>query len=160
MLFFCTLQNRFCHCCRNGLMELKEASGGSRAVGADVAAALGHSGSGPGVVANEQGRDLGIGLLGNGQFKLSLLALALFYWAAGKLARGSPPVSIGSSAPQNIIHGDYIMVTRHGHFEFGEENPPRSTYHNHGKFGRMFPTLPPFADDRPAVREASTTLAR
>jgi hypothetical protein len=143
MLFFCTLP-----------------SGSSRAVEADAAAALGHSGSGPGTVANEEGRDLGIGLLGNGQFKLSLLALALFYWAAGKRAPGSPPVSIGSSAPQNIPHGGFTMATRHGHFEFGEENPPRSTYHNSGKFGRMFPSLPPFADDRPAVREALNDIGK
>jgi hypothetical protein len=46
------------------------------------------------------------------------------------------------------------MATRHGHFNFGEENPPRSTFHNQGKFGRLFPTLPPFASDTPAVREA------
>jgi hypothetical protein len=46
------------------------------------------------------------------------------------------------------------MATRHGHFDFGEENPPRSTFHNQGKFGRLFPTLPPFASDTPAVREA------
>jgi len=31
----------------------------------------------------EQGRDLGVGLLGNGQLQLLLLALALFYWATG-----------------------------------------------------------------------------
>ena len=45
------------------------------------------------------------------------------------------------------------MATRHGHYDFGKETPPRSTFHNHGKFGRMFPTLPPFANDTPAIRE-------
>lgn len=33
--------------------------------------------------ATDQGRDLGVGLLGADQFKLFLLALALFYWATG-----------------------------------------------------------------------------
>ena len=45
------------------------------------------------------------------------------------------------------------MPTLHGHYNFGQENPPRSTYHDRGKFGRLFPTLPPFADDRPRVRQ-------
>jgi Animal haem peroxidase len=45
------------------------------------------------------------------------------------------------------------MPTLHGHYNFGHENPPRSTYHDRGKFGRLFPTLPPFADDRPRVRQ-------
>jgi hypothetical protein len=31
----------------------------------------------------DQGRDLGVALLGNGQFQLFLLASALFYWATG-----------------------------------------------------------------------------
>lgn len=46
------------------------------------------------------------------------------------------------------------MATRHGFFNFGEENPPRSTYHSQGKFGRLFPTLPAFAADTPTMREA------
>jgi hypothetical protein len=33
--------------------------------------------------AADQGRDLGVGLLGNGQFKMFLLFLALIYWATG-----------------------------------------------------------------------------
>ena len=33
-------------------------------------------------------------------------------------------------------------------------NPPRSTYYDQGKFGRLFPTLPPFAADSPLVRHA------
>ena len=45
------------------------------------------------------------------------------------------------------------MPTLHGRYNFGQENPPRSTYHDRGKFGRLFPTLPPFADDRPRVRQ-------
>jgi hypothetical protein len=52
------------------------------------------------------------------------------------------------------------MVTRHGHFNFGEENPPRSTYHNQGKFGRLFPSLPPFAADTPTMREALMDIGK
>jgi hypothetical protein len=36
----------------------------------------------------------------------------------------------------------------------GGENPPRSTYYDQGKFGRLFPSLPPFAMDSPQLREA------
>jgi Animal haem peroxidase len=52
------------------------------------------------------------------------------------------------------------MVTRHGHFNFGEENPPRSTYHSQGKFGRLFPSLPPFAADTPTMREALNDIGQ
>jgi hypothetical protein len=52
------------------------------------------------------------------------------------------------------------MPTLHGHYDFGRENPPRSTYHDRGKFGRLFPTLPPFADDRPRVREVLNEIGR
>jgi Animal haem peroxidase len=45
------------------------------------------------------------------------------------------------------------MPTLHGHYNFGQENPPRSTYHDRGKFGRLFPTLPPFAANTPKVRQ-------
>lgn len=31
--------------------------------------------------------------------------------------------------------------------------PPRSTYYDAGKFGRMFRNLPPFAPDTPKLRE-------
>ncbi|MEO7234136.1 MAG: heme peroxidase family protein [Lapillicoccus sp.] len=31
---------------------------------------------------------------------------------------------------------------------------PRSTYYEQGRFGRMFPTLPPFSADTPSVRQA------
>ena len=40
-------------------------------------------------------------------------------------------------------------MTRHGHQTLGGENPPKSTYYEQGKFGRMFPMLPPFARTRP-----------
>ena len=52
------------------------------------------------------------------------------------------------------------MATRHGRFNFGIENPPRSTYHDQGKFGRLFPSLPPFADDTRAVREALLDIGK
>jgi hypothetical protein len=52
------------------------------------------------------------------------------------------------------------MATRHGRYNFGEENPPLSTYHNRGKFGRLFPTLPPFASDTPTMREALNDIGK
>ena len=52
------------------------------------------------------------------------------------------------------------MATHHGHFNFGIENPPRSTYHDQGKFGRLFPNLPPFAEDTRAVREALLDIGK
>jgi hypothetical protein len=36
----------------------------------------------------------------------------------------------------------------------GGDNPPRSTYYEQGKFGRLFPTLPAFAADNPTLRTA------
>ena len=33
--------------------------------------------------------------------------------------------------------------------------PPKSTYYEQGKFGRMFPMLPPFASDTPTVQNGS-----
>jgi hypothetical protein len=39
--------------------------------------------AGVALFGTEQGRDLGTGVLGNGQWQLVLLALALFYWATG-----------------------------------------------------------------------------
>ena len=35
---------------------------------------------------------------------------------------------------------------------------PRSNFYDQGRFGRLFPTLPPFAPDTPLVRERSTEL--
>ena len=40
----------------------------------------------------------------------------------------------------------------HGHQTLGGENPPKSTYYEQGKFGRLFRTLPPFASNTDAVR--------
>ncbi|MBA3802971.1 MAG: peroxidase, partial [Acidimicrobiia bacterium] len=35
---------------------------------------------------------------------------------------------------------------------------PRSTFYETGRFGRLFPTLPPFAADTPTVRDALAEL--
>ncbi|MBV6467881.1 MAG: peroxidase [Candidatus Brocadia sp.] len=51
-------------------------------------------------------------------------------------------------------------MIRHGHYALGGENPPKSTYYEQGKFGRMFPTLPPFATDTPTVRNALKELGK
>ena len=52
------------------------------------------------------------------------------------------------------------MATRHGRLKFGVEDPPRSKYHDQGKFGRLFPNLPPFAEATPAVREALKDIGK
>jgi hypothetical protein len=46
---------------------------------------------------------------------------------------------------------------RHGHAGLGETTP-RSRFYDRGRFGRLFPTLPPFAADTPAVRQALAEL--
>ena len=51
-------------------------------------------------------------------------------------------------------------MTRHGHYVLGGENPPKSTYYAQGKFGRMFPTLPPFATDTPTIKKALEDLGQ
>src|SRR5215207_3222494 len=40
----------------------------------------------------------------------------------------------------------------------GEYVTPRSAFYDQGRFGRLFPTLPPFASDTPLVRDALTEL--
>ncbi|WP_017317243.1 hypothetical protein [Mastigocladopsis repens] len=42
-----------------------------------------------------------------------------------------------------------------------DQVPPRSIYHEQGRFGRLFPSLPPFApDDTPQVREKLSELGK
>jgi hypothetical protein len=41
----------------------------------------------------------------------------------------------------------------HGHAD-GGQHTPRSTFYEQGRFGRLFPTLPPFAADTALVRDA------
>jgi Animal haem peroxidase len=45
----------------------------------------------------------------------------------------------------------------HGTADQGQLTP-RSTFYNQGKFGRLFPTLPPFAADNPTIRDALSEL--
>jgi hypothetical protein len=47
----------------------------------------------------------------------------------------------------------------HGDAELGVLTPS-STFFDQGRFGRLFPTLPPFASDTPLVRAALTDLGR
>jgi len=43
-------------------------------------------------------------------------------------------------------------MTRHGAMPLGGDNAPSSIYHDQGKFGRLFPSLSPFAADNPTLR--------
>jgi hypothetical protein len=45
----------------------------------------------------------------------------------------------------------------HGDVDAGHLTP-RSTFYDQGRFGRLFPTLPPFAADTPTIREALVEL--
>ncbi len=45
----------------------------------------------------------------------------------------------------------------HGSAGLGETTP-QSTFYDQGRFGRLFPTLPPFAEDTPMIRSALTAL--
>lgn len=45
----------------------------------------------------------------------------------------------------------------HGHAALGESTP-QSRFYDQGRFGRLFPTLPPFAADTQLVRDALTEL--
>jgi len=50
-----------------------------------------------------------------------------------------------------------VAVVPHGHADLGEFTP-QSIFYDRGRFGRLFPTLPPFAADTPLIREALTEL--
>jgi hypothetical protein len=52
------------------------------------------------------------------------------------------------------------MTTFHGQLYLRDEVPPRSKYHDSGRFGRLFPTLPPFARDTEKVRQALLELGK
>ncbi len=45
----------------------------------------------------------------------------------------------------------------HGDADAGQLTP-KSTFYDQGRFGRLFPTLPPFAADTPLIRDALTEL--
>jgi len=51
------------------------------------------------------------------------------------------------------------MARLHGNYP-RDIVPPRSTYHDSGRFGRMFGNLPPFAPDTPEVRDALLDVGR
>ncbi|HIK31632.1 MAG TPA: peroxidase [Oscillatoriales cyanobacterium M59_W2019_021] len=51
-------------------------------------------------------------------------------------------------------------MTRHGQMSLRDIVPPRSKFYNQGKFGRLFPTLPPFAPDRESVRHALLEIGK
>ena len=46
----------------------------------------------------------------------------------------------------------------HGDADIGVFTP-RSTFFDHGRFGRLFPTLPPFASDTPLYGQCSPSWA-
>ncbi len=48
----------------------------------------------------------------------------------------------------------------HGETHLRGINPPQSQFHNRGRFGRLFPSLPAFAQDNPKVREALFELGK
>lgn len=49
-------------------------------------------------------------------------------------------------------------MTRHGQLYLRDQIPPRSIYYDQGRFGRLFPWLPPFASDSPSVRKRLSGL--
>ena len=51
-------------------------------------------------------------------------------------------------------------MTRHGQLYLRDQVPPRSIHYDRGKFGRLFPSLPPFADDTAKVRERLLELGK
>ncbi|MBD2743383.1 heme peroxidase family protein [Coleofasciculus sp. FACHB-1120] len=51
-------------------------------------------------------------------------------------------------------------MTRHGQLYLRDQVPPRSTAYDQGKFGRLFPSLPPFASDSKSVRERLMELGK
>jgi hypothetical protein len=51
-------------------------------------------------------------------------------------------------------------MTRHGQLYRSDNVPPRSQYYDQGRFGRLFPSLPPFAVDQPSVRNNLLELGK
>ena len=51
-------------------------------------------------------------------------------------------------------------MTRHGQLYRSDTVPPRSLYYDQGRFGRLFPSLPPFATDQPSVRDNLLELGK
>jgi hypothetical protein len=53
-----------------------------------------------------------------------------------------------------------LQMTRHGQLYRSDFVPPHSLYYDRGRFGRLFPTLPPFAVDQPSVRDNLLELGK
>lgn len=51
-------------------------------------------------------------------------------------------------------------ASKHGRIMVRGDNPPSSTYYERGRFGRMFPLLPPFAADTPTIRAALVEIGK
>ncbi|WHZ22404.1 MAG: Myeloperoxidase, thyroid peroxidase, cyclooxygenase catalytic domain [Nitrospira sp.] len=51
-------------------------------------------------------------------------------------------------------------MSRHGAMGSGNDNPPKSVFYDQGKFGRLFPSLPPFSGDNPSVRQALKDIGK
>ncbi len=52
------------------------------------------------------------------------------------------------------------MSTHHGQLYLRDIVPPRSRYYEHGKFGRLFPNLPPFAADSESLRAGLNEIGK
>ncbi len=51
-------------------------------------------------------------------------------------------------------------MTHHGQLYLRDQAPPRSTYYERGRFGRLFPSLPPFAADTPLLQRQLRRIGR
>jgi len=49
-------------------------------------------------------------------------------------------------------------MAAHGNIYRSGDGPPISKFYDQGKFGRMFPSLPPFSLDTPSLRSALKKL--
>ena len=74
------------------------------------------------------------------------------------IAMGVGSVPLTAARASGYV-GDRRM-TRHGRLYLRDRVPPRSIHFDRGRFGRLFPWLPPFAPDSPSVRERLMELGR
>jgi len=51
-------------------------------------------------------------------------------------------------------------MTQHGELYLCDQLPPHSIYYENGRFGRIFPSLQPFAKDTPQVRDNLIELGK
>jgi hypothetical protein len=56
-----------------------------------------------------------------------------------------------------VLKGGYIMAS-HGNIYRSGDAPPSSKFFDQGKFGRLFPSFPPFSLDTPSLRSALKKL--